>query len=72
MLVSKIRDRYKLPALNKVAEIIRCEQFAKDADEFMEKSGEDNIFRSAVNWMIPQVSKDSTKPKNSEAEESKS
>ena len=67
--MSKIANKYKLTALNKVDEIIRCEQFAKDADEFMKKSGEDNIFRSSLKWMIPQQGNDPTKPKNSEAKE---
>ena len=36
-----------------IKEIRRCEQFAKDADEFMKISGEDNIFRSSCDWLVP-------------------
>ena len=52
-LVYKVRDKFEMPVLNMITEIRRCEQFAKDADEFMNISGEDNIFRSSCDWLTP-------------------
>ena len=52
-LVENVRDKFEMPELNMIKEIRRCEQFAKDADEFMEISGEDNIFRSSCDWLVP-------------------
>ena len=52
-LVYKVKDNFEMPVLNMITEIRRCEQFAKDADEFMNISGEDNIFRSSCDWLVP-------------------
>ena len=52
-LISSIKKDFEMPELNMIKEIRRCEQFAKDADEFMKISGEDNIFRSSCDWLVP-------------------
>ena len=52
-LVASIKKDFEIPELNMIKEISRCEQFAKDADEFMKISGEDNIFRSSCDWLVP-------------------
>ena len=37
---------------NKLNELVGCKKFAEDADEFMRIQGEDNIFRSGLEWLV--------------------
>ena len=42
---------FKIPYTNAIHEVVGCEEFAKDANNFMKAVGEDNIFSSGLSWL---------------------